>query len=134
MTSSDHPQELRLDSGYHSVNPYFVVDGVAEFIDFLTDVFDGRESTKFKEVLPDGRIDHADVFIGDSIVMMSEGEAARPSVAFVFVPDVDASYRKALARGATSRRAPGPAPWGDRVAGFTDPWNNLWWVATPASG
>ncbi len=134
MTGSEHPHGLQLDTGYHSVNPYFVVEGVSEFIEFLTDVFDGREDTKHKEVLSDGRIDHADVFIGDSIVMMSEGAEPRPSVAFVFVPDVDESYRRALARGSTSRREPGSVPWGDRVAGFTDPWDNRWWVATPGAG
>jgi PhnB protein len=134
VTSPQHPQGLQLEPGYHSVNPYFVVDGVAEFIDFLVEVFDGREETKYKEVLPDGRIDHADVIVGDSIIMISEGAPPRPSVAFVFVPDVDHTYRRALDRGSTSRREPGPVPWGDRVGGFTDPWDNRWWVATPGVG
>lgn len=135
MSGSDHPQGLRLGPGYHSVNPYFLVDGVAGFIEFLVDVFDGREGTTFKEVLPDGRIDHADVHIGDSIVMMSEGASPpRPSVAFVYLPDVDECYRRAMARACISRMEPGPVPWGDRVAGFTDAWDNRWWVATPGAG
>ena len=52
MNASEHPQGLRLGPGCHSVNPYFVVDGVSEFIAFLTEVFDGREDTTSKEVLP----------------------------------------------------------------------------------
>jgi len=60
--------------GYHSVNPYFLVAGVEDFIEFLAEVFGGREETKFKEVRPDGLIDHADVVIGDSIVMMSDAD------------------------------------------------------------
>jgi PhnB protein len=135
MPSSAHPQGLSLAPGYHSVNPYFVVDGVRAFIVFLTDVFEGREDTTFREVRPDGLIDHADVFIGDSIVMMSDADSThepRPSVAFVFVPEVDATYQKALNCGCVSGREPAVAPWGDRVAGFTDRWNNRWWPAPPA--
>ena len=135
MSSNTHPQGLSLSPGYHSVNPYFVLQGVEDFIEFLTHVFDGREDADTREVRPDGAIDHADVFVGDSIVMMSDADATdapRPSVAFVYVPDVDATYRKAIARGCESRREPMVAPWGDRVAGFTDPWHNRWWVATPA--
>jgi uncharacterized glyoxalase superfamily protein PhnB len=95
------------------------------------------EEMKFKQVRPDGLIDHADVFIGDSIVMMSDSlptNPARPSVAFVYVPDVDSTYQKALDRGCVSRLEPRIAPWGERVAGFTDPWENRWWVGTPAPG
>src|SRR4051794_34292124 len=120
MSAGSHPQGLRLGFGYHSVNPYFVVDGVSEFIAFLTEVFDGREDLTNKEVLPDGKIDHADVIIGDSIVMMSEGSEPRPAVAFVFVPDVDDVYRRAIALGCEPRHEPSLQPWGDRVGGFTD--------------
>jgi PhnB protein len=137
MPRNAHPQGLSLAPGYHSVNPYFLVRGVESFIAFLTEVFDGREETKFKEVRPDGLIDHADVFIGDSIVMMSDADATnspRPSVAFVYVPDVDATYEKALDRGCVSRLEPTVAPWGERVAGFTDPWDNRWWIGVPAPG
>jgi uncharacterized glyoxalase superfamily protein PhnB len=134
MSAAEHPQGLRLGFGYHSVNPYFVLDGVSEFISFLTEVFDGREDATNKEVLPDGRIDHADVIIGDSLVMMSEGSEPRPAVAFVYVPDVDDVYRRAVAWGCEPHLEPTVQPWGDRVGGFTDRWNNRWWVATPGAG
>ena len=137
MQQNAHPDGLSMAPGYHSVNPYFLVAGVEGFIEFLAEVFDGREETKFKEVRPDGLIDHADVFIGDSIVMMSDADSTnppRPSVAFVYVPDVDSTYRKALDRGCVSRLEPQVAPWGERVAGFTDPWNNRWWIGLPGPG
>jgi PhnB protein len=137
MSKSAHPDGLSLAPGYHSVNPYFLVRGVADFIEFLSEVFDGREETRFKEVRPDGLIDHADVLIGDSIVMMSDADATnppRPAVAFVYVPDVDLTHRKALDRGSASRLEPTVAPWGERVAGFTDPWDNRWWIGVPEPG
>jgi uncharacterized glyoxalase superfamily protein PhnB len=137
VTASSHPQGLDLAPGYHSVNPYFLVEGVEDFIAFLTEVFEGREETRFKEIRSDGLVDHADVVIGDSIVMMSDADSAnpaRPSVALVYVPDVDATYRKALDGGCTARLEPTVAPWGERFAGFTDPWDNRWWVGTPTTG
>ena len=120
MPSRAHPPGLSLAPGYHSVNPYFLVRGVEGFIEFLTEVFDGREETRFKEVRPDGLIDHADVFIGDSIVMMSDADSTngpRPSVAFVYVPDVDSTYRKALDRGCVSRSSRGSLPGGSASPG-----------------
>jgi uncharacterized glyoxalase superfamily protein PhnB len=121
-----------LPEGYHSVNPYIVVDDAERLIEFLAVVFGGREQGT-RELKPDGRIGHADVRIGDSLVMVSdssEAYPARPSVFFVYVDDVDATYCAALAAGATSILEPTEQPWGDRVGGFHDPFDNRWWVAT----
>jgi PhnB protein len=120
-----------LPEGYHSVNPYLVADGVDDLIAFLTRVFDGIEIER--ELREDGRIDHGVVRIGDSIVMMSEASErypALPSVHFVYVDDVDACHRTAVAAGATSILEPTDQHWGDRVGGFVDPFDNRWWVAT----
>ena len=120
-----------LPEGYHSVNPYIVVDDAERLIDFLDQVFGAVEQGR--SLRPDGRIDHGDVRIGDSLVMLSEASEqypARPCVHFVYVPDVDATYRTALAAGATSILEPTEQSWGDRVCGFVDPLDNRWWVAT----
>ena len=120
-----------LPEGYHSVNPYIVADDTERLIDFLVKVFGAVEQGR--ALGPDGRIDHADVRIGDSLVMLSEASAAypaRPCVHFVYVPDVDVTYRTALAAGATSILEPTEQSWGDRVGGFVDPFDNRWWVAT----
>jgi hypothetical protein len=87
-----------LPEGYHSVNPYIVVDDAERLIGFLAEVFGAVEQGR--SLRPDGRIDHGDVRIGDSLVMLSEASEkypARPCVHFVYVPDVDATYRAALA-------------------------------------
>ena len=79
-----------LPFGYHSVNPYIVVDDANAFIAFLVETFNGREQGR--ELTPEGDIEHADVLIGDSLVMISEASdrfPARPCVHFVYVDDVD---------------------------------------------
>jgi hypothetical protein len=83
-----------LPEGYHSVNPYIVVDDAERLIDFLAEVFGAVEQGR--SLRPDGRIDHGDVRIGDSLVMLSEASQqypARPCVHVVYVPDVDTTYR-----------------------------------------
>ena len=120
-----------LPNGYHTVNPYFVVRGAENLIDFLVTVFGGLE--RGRTLRPDGRIDHAEVLIGDSLVMLSEASddcPARPCVHYVYVGDVDATYRAALASGARGIMAPTDQPYGDRCSGFVDPFDNRWWVAT----
>jgi PhnB protein len=122
----------QVPDGYHSVNPYIVVTGVEGLIDFLRTVFGGVERGK-REISADGTIGHAEVQIGDSVVMLSEGSAAyssRPSVCFTYVADVDSVVQEAVAAGAELILEPTDQPWGDRVGGFHDPFDNRWWVAT----
>jgi len=118
--------------GYHSVNPYLVVAGAAEFIAFLTTVFDGLEQGP-REQRDDGAINHAEVLIGDSVVMISEADdtfGARPCVNFAYVDEVDATYERALEAGARPLLPPTDQAWGDRVSGVVDPFENRWWIAT----
>ena len=126
MTASGVPD------GYRSLNPYLVVDDVELLVSFLRDVFGGVERGE-REIAADGTIEHAEVQIGDSVVMLSEATSAfpaRPSVCFAYVADVDSTFRKALAAGAVSILEPSEQSWGDRVGGFHDPLDNRWWVAT----
>ena len=121
--------------GYHSVNAYLVAEEVEPLIEFLCDVFGGAERGE-RELRDDGTIEHAEVQIGDSVVMLSGATAehpARPSVSFAYVEDVDAVFRRAVEAGATDFRKPMDWPWGDRVAGFHDPADNRWWIATCVS-
>jgi PhnB protein len=118
--------------GYHSVNPYIVVAGAAEFIAFLTTVFDGVEQEP-RELRDDAAINHAEVMIGDSVVMISEADDtydARPCVNFTYVDNVDAAHDRALAAGARPLVPPTDQAWGDRVSGIVDPFDNRWWIAT----
>lgn len=129
MTSSALPD------GYHSVNPYIVVDGVERLTGFLREVFDGVERGE-RELRRDGTVGHVEMQIGDSRVMLSDATTeypARPCVNFVYVEDVDAVYRKAVAAAATPIAEPSEQSWGDRVGGFHDPFENRWWVASHIS-
>jgi PhnB protein len=121
-----------LPEGYHSVNPYIVVEGVERLIAFLGHTFGSAEHGE-REIRSDGTIGHAEVRIGDSVVMLSEATAeypGRPCVHFVYVDDVDEVFRRALAAGASAITEPSEQLWGDRVGGFHDPFDNRWWVAT----
>lgn len=120
-----------IPEGYHTVTPYIVVDDVDRLIDFLQAAFDARE----KERIPTqaGPTGHAEVVIGDSHVMMGRtGEEipALPCMLYVYVPDTDATYARALAAGASSLQEPADMFYGDRNASVKDPTGNLWTIAT----
>jgi uncharacterized glyoxalase superfamily protein PhnB len=126
--ASDH----WIRSGYESVNSYLVSDSADALIAWLSEVFDCSERG-VREIHADGRIGHAEVQLGNSVVMLSDASPdhpARPSVNYVYVPDVDGVYERAAAAGATNLRQPQDWPWGDRVAGFHDRADNRRWVAT----
>jgi PhnB protein len=118
-------------TGYQTVSPYLTVDGVAELLDFLVKVFDAKVVEKLTHA--DGSIGHCEIRIGDSIVMLghpAEPGKARPANLYVYVPDVDATYRRALELGAKGEREPVDQYYGDRSGGFIDPSGNHWWIAT----
>ena len=100
-------------------------------ISFLKRAFGAQELSKYAS--PDGVVHHAEIRVGDSVVEM--GEAHGPyqpmqSMFYVYVPDCDAVYRRALAAGAKSIQEPADQPYGDRNSGVTDPFGNQWWIAT----
>lgn len=116
---------------YHTITPFLMVDGATRLIEFLRIAFQATELMKFLE--PDGRVMHAQVKIGDSIVMMGDakkGYPPMPVVLYLYVTDVDATYRAAMDAGAESVTEPMDQFWGDRVAGIKDPAGNTWWIAS----
>lgn len=120
-----------IPDGFHTVTPYFLVEDVAAFLDFLARAFGAEETEKVQ--LPDGSIAHAQVQIGDSAVMMGGARdewKATPMFMHLYVPDADAVYAQALAAGATSMQEPMDEFYGDRTSGVKDPFGNLWWLAT----
>lgn len=116
--------------GSPTVTPYLAVKETAALIDFLKAVFGATEIDRL--VLPDGRIMNAAVRIGDSMVMMGDPGDRPPETAmlYVYVPDCDAVYAKALAAGATPLQAPADMFYGDRTAAFQDASGNKWYAAT----
>jgi len=120
-----------IPDGYHAVTPYLVVQGVDRLIPFLNQAF-GAE-VKERHTRPDGAVMHAELKVGDSIVMMGEApepKAASPSNLYLYVEDVDRTYRQALEAGGTSVREPADQFYGDRSGGVKDPSGNTWWIST----
>jgi PhnB protein len=126
MTESYKPE------GYSTVSPYLIAFGAQRVIDFLKRTFQATELRRYD--LPDGSIMHAEVRIGDTVVMIGDAGTHWPAVPahmHVYVEDVDASYARALEAGGVSVQAPerkGEDP--DRRGGVKDPAGNTWWTAT----
>ena len=117
--------------GYHTVTPYLFVHGVDGFIHFLKQAFESSERMRIKG--PDDNIGHAEVQIGDSVIMMAEASdkwKPNPTGLHLYVRDVDATYQRALKAGATSVMDPSDQAHGDLMGGVEDPFGNHWWIAT----
>lgn len=117
--------------GYHTVTPYLVVENAQGLLDFIENAFDGSVTSVNKS--DDGRIMHATVTIGDSIVMVSDTmEQMQPqsSMLYLYLEDVDSVFQKALKANATIIREPQTEFYGDRSAAVRDRWGNMWWIAT----
>jgi uncharacterized glyoxalase superfamily protein PhnB len=120
-----------IPEGYHAVTTYLHVAHASNLIDFLKQAFDAVELERFN--LPDGRIEHAEVRIGDSIVMLSDASdkyPALPTWVYLYVNDSDEAYRKALQAGAISLMAPADVYYGEHVGGVRDSSENVWWIST----
>ena len=120
-----------IPEGYHTVTPYMTVQGADTLIAFLKEAFGALESERLTG--ENGRIQHAEVRIGDSVVMMAQATEqwkAMPSAIYLYVDDTDATYQRALQAGATSVMEPADQFYGDRNAGVQDPVGNYWWIAT----
>ena len=114
--------------GFHTINPFLVVSGAAQVLDFLIKAFDAKEvGERFQA--PDGKIMHAAVRIGDSMVEVGDGTEPMPANLHLWVDDVDAMYRQAIAAGGVSLREPINEFYGERSAGVKDPGGNNWWLA-----
>ncbi len=117
--------------GYSTVSPYLIVSDASRTIDFLVRVFDAVELRRFPGA--SGKLMHAEVRIDDTVVMLADGSANWPPAAanvHVYVPDVDATYRRALEAGATSVQEPAKQDDEDRRGGVRDAGGTTWWIAT----
>lgn len=128
-----------IPAGYHSVTPYLMVRNAVGAIAFYREAFGAEELMRFEG--PPGRIAHAEVKIGDSHVMLAD---EHPDEGFVgpqtlggagtslmlYVEDVDKTFARAVAAGATVRRPVADQFYGDRVGTLTDPFGHVWTVAT----
>ena len=116
-------------SGWPTVATRIFHPDVEGLVAFIRAVFDANGD--YHEGQP------AEMRIDDSVVMISDGagrRAAFPACLYVYVADVDATFEKAIARGATCTEAPALMPYGDRRAVVEDIWGNLWQIATRVNG
>jgi PhnB protein len=125
--------------GYHTVTPYLAVEDAAEAIEYYKKAFGAKERVRMDT--PDGKIGHAELQIGDSLVMLADPfpqSSTKPpkelggttSNVFLYVEDVDAVVKQAVDAGATVTMEVADQFWGDRFGSVTDPFGHSWAVAT----
>src|SRR5687767_12789312 len=128
-----------IPDGYPQVTPYLCVDGAEAAIEFYGTVFGAKERMRMGE--PNGKIGHAELEIGSGLVMLADefpemgirspkSFGGSPVTVSVYVEDVDSVFARALAAGATQERPLEDQFYGDRSAGFIDPFGHRWSVAT----
>jgi uncharacterized glyoxalase superfamily protein PhnB len=116
---------------YRAVTPYLTVANAQKTIDFAKKVL-GAELI-FEMKAPDGSISHAELKIDDSIVMVGQAGGqwtATPASLYIYVPDVDSTYKKAVSTGAKSEREPADQFYGDRNASVVDENGTRWSFGT----
>ncbi len=125
--------------GYRTVTPYLIIRDAAKAIEFYKKALGAQEI--FRMPMPNGKLAHAEIKIGDSMIMMAdenpEWGASSPQALngtpvgiFLYVPDVDATYKQAVDAGATPTMPPADMFWGDRYGKLKDPFGHEWSVGT----
>ena len=129
MSSGTGNEDGAAPPGYGTVTPWIISRNAGRLIEFTKAAFGAQELARIPG--PDGGIGHAEVRIGDSIVMMfdaRDGWPDTPAFLRVYVPDADAAFQRALAAGATPVTAVTGLFFGDRVGRVRDPLGNIWWL------
>jgi PhnB protein len=128
-----------IPDGYHTVTPYLIVSGAAKAIDFYKKAFGATEM--FRMASPDGKVGHAEIRIGDSVIMLADempdmgyrspqslGGAAVSTL--LYVDDVDSRFNQAVSAGAKVQRPLANQFYGDRSGTLEDPFGHVWTIAT----
>lgn len=129
-----------IPDGYPRIAPYLIVDGAAAAIDFYSSVL-GASQRGDRMEMPDGKVGHAELSLGDSLIMLADENpewgavgprtvGGTPVTIHVYVENVDDVYAKAVASGATKVQSVTDQFYGDRSGSFDDPWGHRWNVAT----
>lgn len=125
--------------GYHTVTPYLIVDGAAQAIEYYRKAFGASELLRMPD--PHGRIGHAEIRIGDSVIMLADehhemgyrGPRALggSSVSILlYLPDVDTVFQRAISAGGKSLRPVADQFYGDRMGTLEDPFGHVWTIGT----
>lgn len=138
-TSNKQTANQYMAKGYHAVTPYLIIKGAAGAIDFYKKVFGATEA--FRMADPSGKVGHAEIKIGDSMIMLADEHPERgyrspqalggsPVSIHLYVEDVDAVFKRALAAGAKETMPVKDQFYGDRNGTFHDPFGHVWTVST----
>ncbi len=122
---------MNLPSGHQTIMPYLILKGAAQFIDFTKKVFDAKDSNE-QVLRDDGTVQHAEIILNDSTIMVTDEIKDWPQQnanLFVYVPNADETYKKALENGAASLMGLSDQDYG-RTCGVTDPFGNIWWITS----
>ena len=128
-----------IPEGYHTITPYLAIANASEAIEFYKRAFGAKERLRMSS--PDGGVGHAELEIGDSLVMLSDPlpqstvrpptERGGPTASvFMYVENVDDVVKKAVDEGATIEMEVADQFWGDRFGVITDPFGHVWSIAT----
>ena len=120
-----------IPEGYRTVTPYLTVHGLLKLLEFVEKAFAATIIHKMSR--PGVGVSHAEFRIGDSMVMAGEASekwTPRPGTIYLYVPDTDAVFKKAVAAGGQAIMEPTDMFYGDRQGGVEDPCGNYWWIAT----
>ena len=118
--------------GLHTITPYLIVPNVVQLTEFLTELLSAEQRGDLV-MREDGSVQHAELSIGDSVVMMGEPTEdfpAKPGTLYAYVDDCDARFARAIELGAKVIFEPKDFPHGDRYGGISDLSGNIWWLAT----
>ena len=117
--------------GYSTVTPWIIAKGAGGLVAFIEKTFRGREKAGSRILSADGYIDHVEVQVGDSVIMLfdrREGWPETPCFLRIYVEDAAAVLERARVEGATIITGLTPLFFGDAVGRIRDPWGNFWWV------
>ncbi len=127
-----------IPDGYHTATPCLIIRGAADAIEFYQRAFGATELFRFP--MPDGKIGHAEIKIGDSPIMLADEYPSgynspqtlggSPVSLMIYVEDVDNVFNQAVAAGATVKEAVSDKFYGDRIGTLTDPFGHIWHVST----
>ena len=120
---------MKIPDTHQAIMPYLILQNADDFLRFTANVFGARETVK--HLREDGvSVMHAEIMINGNTIMLAEPTSQWKASAvhlFIYAEDVDSTYKKALAAGASSMMEPNDRGYG-RTCGITDPFGNVWWL------
>ncbi|MFG4003515.1 VOC family protein [Flavobacterium aquidurense] len=122
---------MNLPAGHQTLMPYLILENATQFIHFAKKVFDAKDSNE-QILRKDGTIMHAEIILNGSTIMVTDETkdwTRQTANLFIYVPDADATYKKALENGATKLMGVSDKDYG-RTCGVTDSFGNVWWITS----